>query len=274
MPGLGATDPADLEAQARAELSFLRRPMYSLLSLRPTVIQATLKRCPANRKSQHDGTGHRRRRRRQNHPVMCPAGRRQRQQHRGRILLHIIVVPDCWHRNPPWLIGGGLVRLGRHRKNNMQRGRLRQRRRRCDDDDNYRKQGWRFLHRCRERKTAHGSTRAVNAAEERPRSRRDGGVLDPAPRRIVRGQHDPWTSGIREACVSRRLANFCLVLAVRVGGRSRSGGGGWEGGLRRLCQCCRRRPPDTTRSRNVAWRHYQKGRHREYSSGRRRCSRE
>jgi hypothetical protein len=44
MPGLGATDPADLEAQARAELGFSRRPMYSLLSLRPTVIQATLKK--------------------------------------------------------------------------------------------------------------------------------------------------------------------------------------------------------------------------------------
>ena len=39
MPGLGATDPADLEAQACAELSFSRRPMYFLLSLLPTVIQ-------------------------------------------------------------------------------------------------------------------------------------------------------------------------------------------------------------------------------------------
>ena len=98
-------------------------------------------------------------------------------------------------------------------------------RRRRDDDDNYRKRGWRFLHRRREWKTAHGSTRAVNATKERPRSRRDDGVLDPAPRQIVRGRHDPWTSGIREARASRRLAVFCLVLAVRVGGRSRSGGG-------------------------------------------------
>jgi hypothetical protein len=72
MPGLGATDPVDLEAQARAELSFSLRPMYSLLSLRPTVIQATLKRCPENRKNQHHGTGRRRRQRRQNHPVLRP----------------------------------------------------------------------------------------------------------------------------------------------------------------------------------------------------------
>ena len=113
------------------------------------------------------------------------AGCRRRQQLRGRILLHIIVVRDRRHRNPPWSIGGGLVRLGRHRKNNMRRGRLRRRRRRRDDDDNYQKRGWRFLHRRRERKTAHGSTRAVHAAEERPRSQRDGGVLDPAPRQII-----------------------------------------------------------------------------------------
>ena len=73
------------------------------------MIQATLKRCQANRKKQHNGTGRRRQRRRQN-------GRRRQQQHRGRILLHIIVVRDCWHRNPPWLIGSGLVQLGRHRK--------------------------------------------------------------------------------------------------------------------------------------------------------------
>ncbi len=31
MPGLGATDPADLEAQARAELGFSRRPRSIVL---------------------------------------------------------------------------------------------------------------------------------------------------------------------------------------------------------------------------------------------------
>jgi hypothetical protein len=110
------------------------------------------------------------------------------------------------------LIGGGLVWLGRHQKNNMR------------DYDN----GGGVVTTTTTTKNEDGVFSIVVgngkppmgqlALSMPPRNGRNGGVLNPAPRWIVRGQHDPWTSGIREAHASRRLADFRLVLAVRMGG--------------------------------------------------------
>jgi hypothetical protein len=156
------------------------------------------------------------------------------------------LVPDRWHRNPPWSIGGGLVQLGRHRKNKTMT--------------------------TTENKNGVFSIVIGNGRSGRPPM---GLLALSMPPRNVRGVYATEVSStqllggsseddmILGHQVSARLARrvgwpifvSCSLCGWRGNRGAEGGGGGWEGGSWRCRQCCRWRPPDTTRSCNVARRH-------------------
>ena len=89
----------------------------------------------------------------------------------------------------------------------------------------------------------HGTARAVHAAPndddpvDHERERGEGGsivvvvvvdhgILHAAPRRSVRGRHDPESTGIRETRSIGRLADIRFVLDMRRGDRRDDDGGG------------------------------------------------